>query len=341
MTPQFRSIFQQQHPHQKCDDTTVQINLPTTTSSPLLQGKLLTTMLPTPEEKHKIQEATIFNPYLPLGSAEQFLMTLSSISELPARLKLWIFKLDSENMEKIDSITRASKVDFKELSHNIAKIEVDCKESWDHLKAIAKHDGPMQIKLKFQQFLVWLGSPQHLAQDIKVQQVCSTINEFALEYRTCRERVLQQTQKKANHRERNKTRGKMIVEGGNSYKEVASVCSTNGRRTRVLSPDGDVQAFLLASATLARMKWMVPVNVPISQTRMMMWDRNVDRSTLEAGEKVLALEPIHVKICMASCCDLNMVWGKFSGVRYKTHTCEQEKNECRVHSNPLKGLKLY
>ncbi|XP_069937183.1 FH1/FH2 domain-containing protein 3 isoform X6 [Cherax quadricarinatus] len=100
----------------------------------------------------------------------------------------------------------------------------------------------------FQQFLVWLGSPQHLAQDIKVQQVCSTINEFALEYRTCRERVLQQTQKKANHRERNKTGGKMIVEGGNSYKEVTSVCSTNGRRTRVLSPDGDVQAFLLASA---------------------------------------------------------------------------------------------
>ncbi|XP_069937239.1 uncharacterized protein [Cherax quadricarinatus] len=99
MTPQFRSTYQQ-HPCQKCDDTTVQINLPTTTSSPLLQSKLLTTMLPTPEEKHKIQEATICNPYLPLGSAEQFLMMLSSISELPARLKLWIFKLDYENMEK-------------------------------------------------------------------------------------------------------------------------------------------------------------------------------------------------------------------------------------------------
>ncbi|XP_069947850.1 uncharacterized protein [Cherax quadricarinatus] len=98
--------------------------------------KLLTTMLPTPEEKHKIHEATIYNPYLPLGSAEQFLMMLLSISELPARLQLWIFKLDYENMEK----------------------------------------------------------------------------------------------------------------GGNSYKEVTSVCSTNGRRTRVLSPDGDVQAFLLASA---------------------------------------------------------------------------------------------
>lgn len=58
-------------------------------------------MLPTAEEKHKIQEAAISNPELPLGSAEQFLMMLASISELPARLSLWIFKLDYENMEKV------------------------------------------------------------------------------------------------------------------------------------------------------------------------------------------------------------------------------------------------
>lgn len=284
--------------------------------------KLLTTMLPTPEEKHKIQEAAISNPELPLGSAEQFLMMLSSISELPARLKLWLFKLDYENSEKevaeplmdlkqgiqdlhknhtfktilgvllaignflngtdvrgfsidylskvpevkdtvhkhsllhhlchmvlekytdttdlyseIGSITRASKVDFEELSSNISKMEVECKASWDHLKAIAKHDGPTQIKLKmsefladcaeriivlgiiyrrvmtrFQRFLLWLGFPLHMALEVKVQEVCSTISEFALEYRTCRERVLQQIEKKANHRERNKTRGKMIME---------------------------------------------------------------------------------------------------------------------------------
>ncbi|XP_047477438.1 FH1/FH2 domain-containing protein 3-like isoform X9 [Penaeus chinensis] len=284
--------------------------------------KLLTTMLPTPEEKQKIQEAAICNPELPLGSAEQFLMMLSSISELPARLKLWIFKLDYDNMEKevaeplmdvkqgtedlmknhtfktilavlraignflngtecrgfhidylskvpevkdtvhkhsllhhlchmviekypdtsdlyseIGSITRASKVDFEELAKNIVKMEIECKSSWDHLKAIAKHDGPTQIKLKmsefladcaeriivlgiiyrrvmtrFRRFLLWLGFPQHVSQEIKVQEVCSTVSEFALEYRTCRERVIQQIQKKANHRERNKTRGKMIME---------------------------------------------------------------------------------------------------------------------------------
>ncbi|XP_076067528.1 formin homology 2 domain containing isoform X6 [Oratosquilla oratoria] len=284
--------------------------------------KLLLTMLPTEEEKQKIQEAAISNPELPLGSAEQFLMMLSSISELPARLKLWLFKLDYENMEKevaeplmdvkqgcedlqknptfrtilavllcvgnflnnsdakgfqieylskvpevkdtvhkhsllhhlchiviekfpdtsdlyseIGAITRASKVDFEELASNIEKMELECKASWDYLKAISKHDGPTQIKLKmsefladsaeriivlgiiyrrvvnrFQKFLMWLGSPAHSAKEANVQQTCSTISEFALEYRTCRERVLQQIQKKANHRERNKTRGKMIIE---------------------------------------------------------------------------------------------------------------------------------
>lgn len=52
------------------------------------------------------------------------------------------------SLPQIGSITRASKVDFEELASNITKMEVDCKASWDHLKAIAKHDGPTQIKLK-------------------------------------------------------------------------------------------------------------------------------------------------------------------------------------------------
>lgn len=59
----------------------------------------LLNMLPTDEERGKIQEAQVLNPELPLGSAEQFLSTLSSISELAARLKLWAFKLDFENSE--------------------------------------------------------------------------------------------------------------------------------------------------------------------------------------------------------------------------------------------------
>ncbi|KAK4827125.1 hypothetical protein QYF61_014519 [Mycteria americana] len=58
------------------------------------------TMIPTEEEKQKIQEAQLANPDVPLGSAEQFLLTLSSISELSARLQLWAFKMDYEIVEK-------------------------------------------------------------------------------------------------------------------------------------------------------------------------------------------------------------------------------------------------
>ena len=60
-------------------------------------------MLPTAEEKQKIQDMACANPDVPLGSAEQFLMMLSTISELPARLNLWLFKLDYEVMEKVSS----------------------------------------------------------------------------------------------------------------------------------------------------------------------------------------------------------------------------------------------
>ena len=60
-------------------------------------------MMPTEEEKNKIIAAQLENPDIPLGSAEQFLLTLASISELEARLKLWAFKLDYETMEKVRS----------------------------------------------------------------------------------------------------------------------------------------------------------------------------------------------------------------------------------------------
>ncbi|RZC31850.1 FH1/FH2 domain-containing protein 3, partial [Asbolus verrucosus] len=281
----------------------------------------LLTMLPTEEERSKIQEAQAANPDLPLGSAEQFLLTLASISELPARLKLWAFKLDFENSEReiaeplmdlkqgiellkanktfrgilstllsignflngnevkgfqidylakvpevkdtvhkhsllhhlchivmekfpdatdlyseIGAITRASKIDFDELALNIQRLESDCKASWDHLKLIAKHDGSTMMKVKmsdflgdcaeriilvgiihrrvmnrFHKFLLWLGIPLHQISDTKPNEFCRIVSEFALEYRTTRERVLQQLEKKANHRERNKTRGKMIT----------------------------------------------------------------------------------------------------------------------------------
>jgi len=60
-------------------------------------------MLPTEEEKNRIIEAQMVNTDVPLGNAEQFLLTLASVVELEARLKLWLFKLDFDNVELVSS----------------------------------------------------------------------------------------------------------------------------------------------------------------------------------------------------------------------------------------------
>ena len=59
----------------------------------------LLTMLPTEDEKQKILEVQMASPDIPLGSAEFFLLNLSSISEIKARPELWLFKLDFETIE--------------------------------------------------------------------------------------------------------------------------------------------------------------------------------------------------------------------------------------------------
>lgn len=59
---------------------------------------------------------------------------------------------------------------------------------------------------------MWLGVPQHRIVESRPNEFCRILSEFALEYRTTRERVHQQIEKKANHRERNKTRGKLIID---------------------------------------------------------------------------------------------------------------------------------
>ncbi|CAF3636334.1 unnamed protein product [Rotaria sordida] len=281
----------------------------------------LLTMLPTEEEKNRIIEAQMANTDIPLGNAEQFLLTLASVVELEARLKLWLFKLDFDNIEleiaeplmdlikgmknlkenitfrrileillavgnylngvesmgfqldylskvpevkdtiqkhsllfhvcnivvekypdtsdlysEIGQITRCSKVDFDELEIKLTKLESDCRASFDHLRAISKHETP-QVKTKlaeflsdcaericllklihrrvinrFQKFLIWLGYPPSLIKETKITGFCKILSEFALEYRTTRDRITTQKQKKQNRGERNRTRGKLITE---------------------------------------------------------------------------------------------------------------------------------
>lgn len=65
---------------------------------------------------------------------------------------------------------------------------------------------------RYHKFLLYLGVPPYRIAESRPNDFCRIVSEFALEYRTTRERVHQQIEKKANHRERNKTRGKLIID---------------------------------------------------------------------------------------------------------------------------------
>lgn len=60
-------------------------------------------MMPTLEEIERIHERQAENPDTPLGTAEQFLLSLSDIDCLLERLRLWLFMLDYQNLEKVTS----------------------------------------------------------------------------------------------------------------------------------------------------------------------------------------------------------------------------------------------
>ncbi|XP_004371554.1 FH1/FH2 domain-containing protein 1 isoform X2 [Trichechus manatus latirostris] len=282
----------------------------------------LLTMMPTEDERQKIEEAQLANPDIPLGPAENFLLTLASIGALAARLQLWAFKLDYDSMEReiaeplfdlkvgmeqlvqnatfrcilatllavgnflngsqssgfelsylekvsevkdtvrrqsllhhlcslvlqtrpdssdlyseIPAVTRCAKVDFEQLAENLGQLECRSWAAKESLRALAKHELAPALRARlthflaqcacrvavlrvvhrrvcnrFHAFLLYLGYTAQGAREVRIMQFCHTLREFALEYRTCRERVLQQQQKRATYRERNKTRGRMITE---------------------------------------------------------------------------------------------------------------------------------
>lgn len=75
-----------------------------------------------------------------------------------------------------------------------------------------------------------MGMPQHSVKDTKVNSICKTIAEFALEYRTCRDKMQQQKKRLMEKRERNKTRGKMITETRQPQQNGESPRDDDGRR---------------------------------------------------------------------------------------------------------------
>ncbi|KAG5443484.1 FH1/FH2 domain-containing protein 3, variant 2 [Clonorchis sinensis] len=284
--------------------------------------KLLTSMLPTPEECEAILKAKAEQNGLPLGQAEQFLITLSEITFLKPRLELWLFKLDYESTEKevadpladlkqginevvqcktlryvistllsignflngtsfrgftfdylarlpevkdtknknsmlhhvccivldqfpdstdihsdLGALCRCHRIDWEELPEKLNKLERDSKQAWEHYRVIFSSEKEKQKNAKLYEFvtdameriiclqlvyrklmarfhhlLEYLGYPPSRSSNMPVGQFCRTLAEFALEYRTTREKIIESRDKKAKARERRRTNGKLIID---------------------------------------------------------------------------------------------------------------------------------
>lgn len=73
---------------------------------------------------------------------------------------------------------------------------------------------------RFQRFLLWLGYPRGIIQETKITIFCKILSEFALEYRTTRERIMTQKLKKQNRNERKKTRGLLITQVHERFEDL-------------------------------------------------------------------------------------------------------------------------
>ncbi len=93
------------------------------------------------------------------------------------------------------------------MSFRLTEFLGDCAERVCLLRVIHR-----RVINRFQRFLLWLGYSRSTIQETKITFFCKILSEFALEYRTTRERITSQKQKKQNRGERNKTRGKLITE---------------------------------------------------------------------------------------------------------------------------------
>ncbi|TPP66714.1 FH1/FH2 domain-containing protein 3 [Fasciola gigantica] len=284
--------------------------------------KLLTSMLPTEEECDAILKAKAEQNGLPLGQAEEFLITLSEIAHLKPRLELWLFKLDYDTTEKeiadpltdlkqgivevincktlryvistllsignflngthfrgfildyltrlpevkdtknknsllyhiccivldqfpdstdihsdLGALCRCHRIDWEELPEKLKKLERDSKQAWEHYRLIFSGAKERQKNAKLYEFLTdameriiclqmvyrrvmarfrymleYLGYPSGKASSLTVGSFCRTLAEFALEYRTTREKIIESRDKKAKARERKRTTGKMIID---------------------------------------------------------------------------------------------------------------------------------
>ena len=134
----------------------------------------LQSLMPCDDEISSIKEAQKENFDIPLGTAEQFLLIMHSISGLECRLKLWAFKVDFKAMEK--DICEP----LKSLKDSIKKVKWS--KTFAKLLRLTLEFGNVLNRSNIQAFQL-----DYLA---KLSWVKDTVNKKSLLYHITRELIL-------------------------------------------------------------------------------------------------------------------------------------------------------
>eukprot|EP00731_Ephydatia_muelleri_P026515 Em0018g615a len=135
-----------------------------------------------------------------------------------------------------------AKMEWGELEQQLDKLKTDLNMSWEHLRAIAKHETfsdsiSTEKKMKSAQFLtqaaerlkvlqviqrrvlnrfnklyMYLGVNPNLTDKLRIDSFCRLLSDFSMEYRTTHGKVLTRIERKKYEKERKKTKGKLIIE---------------------------------------------------------------------------------------------------------------------------------
>ncbi|CTQ86356.1 Formin HOmology Domain [Caenorhabditis elegans] len=164
------------------------------------------------------------------------------------------FSEGTDLYSEFGAVARSARVDYKELLDNLIRLEKDCKSSWECLATISKNDNSnMKQKIndyladvaqrihqlkaiytvtknRWHSFLLYFGYSVDEIPNQTPNDVFKMVTEFSLEYRTTRDKILQQRKRLAEKRERNKTRGKIWALEGSSAEGGAGDAAPLRRR---------------------------------------------------------------------------------------------------------------
>ncbi|KAG7462151.1 hypothetical protein MATL_G00199900 [Megalops atlanticus] len=139
-------------------------------------------------------------------------------------LLLQRYPQSSDLYSDITAVTRASKYDYSQVGASLSQLGSLCKASWEQLCVLEQDregrdtEGSFQQRLprflrdceerlsvlravhrrvvnRFHAFLLFLGYSRGAVKEISAEAFCKTVSDFALEYRTTRQAILQQRER--------------------------------------------------------------------------------------------------------------------------------------------------